>query len=94
MILGTGQTLSLAEVSWLFDDIQPDPLSSGEEGIQSGQSSLGGVSLKDLEQQAIMETLKQTEGNQTRAARVLGISDRTLRGKIKQYKERGQMQLI
>ena len=32
-----------------------------------------------------MATLHREEGNRTRAARVLGISDRTLRDKVKKY---------
>jgi two-component system response regulator FlrC len=43
--------------------------------------------LANLERQAILETLKQTNGNQTRAAKALGISDRTLRDKIKRYRQ-------
>jgi DNA-binding protein Fis len=50
-------------------------------------SELAGMPLANLERQAILETLKQTKGNQTRAAKVLGISDRTLRDKIKRYRQ-------
>ena len=96
LILGTGETLSLAEVSWLFDEAEPADLSTQQSFDTSASqniNTLAGMSLRDLEQQAIIETLKEADGNQTRAAKVLGITDRTLRGKIKQYKEQGQMQL-
>jgi len=95
LILGVGTTLSLADVSWLFDELQPltqcgpGQRSAGRDtGIDGGPSAIGGRSLADLERQAILETLRQTSGNQTKAARVLGISDRTLREKMRRY--RGQ----
>lgn len=49
-------------------------------------TGLGGVRLDEVERRAILETLRQTSGNQTRAAKVLGISDRTLREKIRRYR--------
>jgi len=95
LILGVGTTLSLADVSWLFDELQP--LTQCEPGRRpagqdrsddAGHRTIGGRSLADLERQAILETLRQTSGNQTKAAKVLGISDRTLREKMRRY--RGQ----
>ena len=47
---------------------------------------IGGIPLDELERQAILETLRQTSGNQTKAAKVLGISDRTLREKMRRYR--------
>lgn len=47
---------------------------------------LTGVSLKELEQKAIMYALDQTDGNRTHAAKALGISVRTLRNKLNEYK--------
>ncbi len=95
LILGVGTTLSLADVSWLFDELQPlTQCGSGQRSVgrstsvDAGSSAIGGRSLADLERQAILETLRQTSGNQTKAARVLGISDRTLREKMRRY--RGQ----
>jgi DNA-binding NtrC family response regulator len=95
LILGVGATLSLADVSWLFDELQPltqcrpaNRLLSQEASMDAGHGPIGGRSLADLERQAILETLAQTSGNQTKAAKVLGISDRTLREKMRRY--RGQ----
>jgi DNA-binding protein Fis len=51
-----------------------------------GPTGLGGIPLDAIERQAILETLRQTSGNQTRAAKVLGISDRTLREKVRRYR--------
>jgi len=47
--------------------------------------NLGGMSLSDLERQAIADTLAQTEGNREKAAKILGIGERTLYRKIKEY---------
>ena len=51
---------------------------------------LGSVpsSLKGMEQKMIFKTLDQTEGNRTHAAKILGISVRTLRNKLNEYKEK------
>jgi len=98
LILGVGQTLSLADVSWLFDELQP--LAQPECGTHDsscgkhthGDSGLGGVPLEQIERRAILDTLRQTGGNQTRAAKVLGISDRTLRDKMHRYRRQGCLQ--
>jgi DNA-binding NtrC family response regulator len=105
LVLGIGPTLSLADVSWLFDELQPLPQESLTIPAvrQQNQSSvwdpdawrpsgLGGVPLVQLERRAILDTLHQTAGNQTKAAKVLGISDRTLRDKIRRYRHEQSLQ--
>ena len=44
-----------------------------------------GRSLKEVEKVMILRTLKETGGNRTHAARILGISRRTLQLKLKKY---------
>ncbi|CAD7772803.1 Regulatory protein AtoC [Candidatus Methanoperedenaceae archaeon GB50] len=44
-------------------------------------------SLKEMEKKLIAQALKETEGNRTRAAKILGISVRTLRNKLNEYKD-------
>ena len=46
-------------------------------------------SLQEIEKQAIRAALKQTAGNRTQAAAALGISIRTLRNKLQEYREAG-----
>ncbi len=107
LVLGVGETLCLADVSWLFNELQPLPEIGGQmtedrrQKTEARPSSvirhpssgeLAGVPLAQLERQAILETLKQTNGNQTRAAKVLGISDRTLRDKIRRYRQQRCLQ--
>ncbi len=43
--------------------------------------------LKEVEKKLIFQTLGQTNGNRTHAAKMLGISVRTLRNKLNEYKE-------
>jgi DNA-binding NtrC family response regulator len=45
--------------------------------------------LDELEKQAIRAALRQTGGNRTQAAEALGISIRTLRNKLQEYREAG-----
>ncbi|GAB5495074.1 MAG: sigma-54 dependent transcriptional regulator [Phycisphaerales bacterium] len=47
--------------------------------------SLAGTSLDQLEKRAIRETLRLTAGNREQAAKLLGIGERTLYRKLKEY---------
>lgn len=85
LIMGSSQTLSLADVPWLIHELQPKRTIERIDNFQ-----LAGRPLQELEQRAILATLEETHGNQTRAAKVLGISDRTLRDKIKRYRNQEQ----
>jgi two-component system, response regulator FlrC len=58
-----------------------------ESGVRDAQ--LVGRTLADVERVVILETLGACNGNRTRAARVLGISIRTLRNKLKGYAAEG-----
>ena len=44
--------------------------------------------LREMEEKMIYHTLERTEGNRTHAAKILGISVRTLRNKLNEYKEK------
>lgn len=54
-------------------------------GASGAPTNLAGVSLNDLEKQAIVDTLAKTQGNREKAAKILGIGERTLYRKIKEY---------
>lgn len=43
--------------------------------------------LRDMEEKMIFHTLDKTDGNRTHAAKILGISVRTLRNKLNEYKK-------
>ncbi len=62
----------------------------GDDGGSSRQVTLNEpLSVREMERQLIMRTLVETGGNRTRAAEHLGISVRTLRNKLKEYREAG-----
>ena len=44
------------------------------------------TTLRDMEKKLILETLEKVEGNKTKASKILGISIRTIRNKLNQYK--------
>jgi len=48
----------------------------------------GNLSVREMEEQLIFNTLKQVNDNRTQAAKRLGISVRTLRNKLKLYREK------
>jgi len=48
-------------------------------------AGMGTASLDDIEKRAIEDTLAKTEGNREKAAKILGIGERTLYRKIKEY---------
>jgi len=88
LVLGAGEVLSLNDVRSVMDELTHTSLMH-----EFDDTSLAGRPLHQIEQQAIIATLRQTRGNQTRAARTLGISDRTLREKLKKYRRQGDLQL-
>jgi two-component system response regulator FlrC len=45
----------------------------------------GGTTVREMERQLIQQTLENTGGNRTHAARILGISLRTLRNKLNEF---------
>lgn len=51
-----------------------------------------GMTLEDIEQAVIMQTLIRVDFNRTHAARALGIGLRTLQRKIKKYRESASME--
>jgi DNA-binding NtrC family response regulator len=50
--------------------------------------------LPELERHAIFEALRRTQSNQAKAARLLGITDRTLREKLRRYRQDGYQQTV
>ena len=55
----------------------------------SADSGLVGRTVDDVERELILNTLGQMTGNRTQAAKVLGISIRTLRNKLNKYTDQG-----
>jgi DNA-binding NtrC family response regulator len=67
----------------------------GRRGAEAGRPGLpAGLTLRDLEQQYILQTLDSVGGNRTQAARLLGISLRCLQYKLKAYRQGGPPPLV
>jgi len=82
LLLATGPVITLTDVR-LEDDIEP---AAGEETV----GSLAGLTVHEVERRLIFETLRRTNNNRSHAARMLGISIRTLRNKLAEYRLGGQ----
>ena len=48
-----------------------------------------GATVGEVERELVLQTLARCDGNRTRASRVLGLSVRTLRNKIRTYAASG-----
>ena len=58
----------------------------------SSDESMGGTvgrTIADVEQELILKTLQDVSGNRTKAAEILGITVRTLRNKLNEYRDAG-----
>ncbi len=67
---------------------KPYGLEAGPEAGVPELSSIPAGSLKEMEKRMILHTLDRTNGNRTHAADILGISVRTLRNKLNEYREK------
>ncbi|MEQ9096992.1 MAG: sigma-54 dependent transcriptional regulator [Phycisphaerales bacterium] len=65
----------------------PPEVRAGEDEGEAGAASgtLAGTSLEQIEKRAIRETLRLTGGNREQAAKLLGIGERTLYRKLREY---------
>jgi two-component system response regulator HydG len=76
-VLATGDRLTV-------DDLPPEvhtPPAAAEEQFRE----LAGIRIEEAEKQLIRNTLKMLNGNREKAAQILGIGERTLYRKIKEY---------
>ena len=95
-LLAAGPTITLADVA-LEDGLVPgreaaDPRTSvatGEPAEMPAGASLAGLTVHEIERRLIMDTLRRTKDNRSHAAKMLGISVRTLRNKLAEYRAAG-----
>jgi two-component system response regulator HydG len=84
VVLSQGQTLTAQDLPQPLQTAVPlRPLPAG--GSESGAGGLVGMSMEQIEREAIRNTLRATEGNRERTAKMLGIGERTLYRKLKEY---------
>jgi DNA-binding NtrC family response regulator len=74
-------SFSLQPSKWPTSPQPPVPSPQSDERIRAG------LSVQELEERLIQKTLSEVNDNRTQAAKLLGISVRTLRNKLKQYQK-------
>lgn len=77
-----GETISLADLALGDRKVVNTLVDSSDEGIKL-------MSLKEAEKLLIKKALVHTSENRTQAAKILGVSIRTLRNKINEYRSEG-----
>jgi len=75
------------DIRHIPDDIRAadDEAGAAEGAGGGGAGSLAGTTLAQIEKRAIRETLRLTAGNREQAAKLLGIGERTLYRKLREY---------
>jgi two-component system response regulator HydG len=63
----------------------PPEIQGAEGKDQSLVSIPPGMTMKEIEKEAILQTLEDTKGSRTQTARILGVSRKTLQNKLKEY---------
>jgi two-component system response regulator FlrC len=91
--LGRALAPQKSEVSLQSSEFSASPVAvqSGtpvaESDTSSGEYIRAGLSMQEMEERLIQKTLVKVNDNRTQAAKLLGISVRTLRNKLKQYQK-------
>ena len=80
-LLAVGTTITLADVA-LEEELVAERAPGG--------ASLAGLTVHEVERRLILDTLRRTKNNRSHAAKMLGISVRTLRNKLAEYRASGQ----
>jgi two-component system response regulator FlrC len=70
-------------------DILTAPANERYEKLEPSVSENATHTIAEMEKELILSTLKKVSGNRTKAAELLGITVRTLRNKLHEYKENG-----
>jgi two-component system response regulator FlrC len=86
VLLARGPTIGPESV--MLSSLSPGEGVAGN-AASAGELGLVGRTVADVERDLILETLSHCLGNRTLAASVLGISVRTLRNKLQQYRQEG-----
>ena len=68
-----------------------NPSNGHGDAVGDGLGIAVGMSMREVEKKLIFETLRETNGNRTQAAKVLSISIRTLRNKLNEYAAEGDL---
>ncbi len=75
------------------DDIQIETTPLQQEEVSDNGLVKTGMTIQEAERRLILKTLESTNENRTQAAKILGISIRTLRNKLNEYKSTSRANL-
>jgi DNA-binding NtrC family response regulator len=81
-LVGAGRSLDATFLNARTDDLDDD---DDEESGESVVVFRPGVTIQEMEKDAIVAALKNVAGNRRKAAEMLGMGERTLYRKIKEY---------
>ncbi len=85
-----GATTSSQQETESFAGNQPGELNSmSAANAESASQDVAMMPLRNMERQMIIQALQKTDNNRTHAAKMLGISVRTLRNKLNEYRNQG-----
>jgi DNA-binding NtrC family response regulator len=87
VLLARGPAVRAEDLQLEADDVAVEAPSSG-----GGFAALAGRTVHEVERELILATLKRTNNNRSHAARMLGISVRTLRNKLAEYRGSGLLE--
>ncbi len=76
------------------ESLPPEIRPAAGELSVGGMNNLVGISITQAEKELIRNTLKLTDGNREQAAKILGIGERTLYRKIKEYDLRWRLRFL
>ncbi len=85
VVVDCDETLDVDDLPLELEPDLPPTAAAGPDDMATGLQSLVGKPLDEVERIFIIETLKLTGGNREQAAALLGIGERTLYRKIKEY---------
>ncbi len=90
LLLAGSNTVTLADLQLEEEPLDTDALTPtaglARDEDTAEAAALAGVTVHEMERRLIFETLQRTNNNRTHAARMLGISVRTLRNKLHEYR--------
>lgn len=86
MVISDEQTIDVNDLPEQVLQVKPSHQYSHSD-MQSSVERLVGLSFKEVEEKLILATLAKNKGHRKKTAEMLGISERSLRDKLKQYAE-------
>lgn len=89
LIMAAGNTIEPAALGLTAPVLSQLAPTDGARAVSEGERKADNKNMKDLEREHILSTLSEVGGSRKLAIERLGISERTLRYKLQQYREEG-----